>query len=125
MASLHNDVFDSGLSVLTNATTPRLDLTTQEATTRTEAITTYTKGNKTSITIGSPGDRTGGGRKVTVSAITGGTVSGDGTVTHWAITDGTRLLATGSLSASQVVDDGAGSNTFSLAAFDIGIPDPA
>ena len=121
MASLHSDVLDSGLSVLSGATTPRLDLTTQEATTRTEAITTYTKGNKTSITIGSPTARTPNGRKVVVSAITGGTITGDGTCTHWAITDGTRLLATGALSASQVVDDGTGSNTFSLAALDIGI----
>ena len=36
-----------------------------------------------------------------------------------------HLLAAGSLSAGQVVDDGTGSNTFSMAAFDIGIPDPA
>ena len=74
--------------------------------------------------MGAPGDRTGGGRKVTVAQITDGTVTGTGTATHYALVDvsNTRLLATGALTASQSVTSG---NTFTLAAFDIGIPDPA
>ena len=65
-----------------------------------------------------------GGREVTASAISDGSISGSGTVTHYAIVDTTnsRLLATGSLSASQSVTSG---NTFSLASFTIGIPDPS
>jgi len=61
-------------------------------------------------------------RKVTVAAFSDGAVSGNGTVTHWAIVDtgNSRLLATGTLSASQAVTSG---NTFSLPVFDIGIPD--
>ena len=100
----------------------RLDICTAEPTTYAEATSTYTKGNKTSLSIGAPADRTPNGRKVTVAAITDGTVSGTGTVTHWAISDtgNSRLLATGALSASQAVTSG---NTFTLAAFDIGIPD--
>ena len=123
MAFLDNRVFDNGLSVL-DTEANRLDICTQEPTTFAAATTTYSKGNKTSLAIGSPGDRTGGGRKVTVPAITDGVVSGTGTVTHWAIVDtvNSRLLATGSLNASQAVTSG---NTFTLSSFDIGIPDPA
>lgn len=123
MATLADRVFDSGLTVL-DTEANRLDITSQEATTYSGAITTYTLGNKTSLSVGAPADRSPSGRKVTVAAITDGTVTGSASATHWAITDtvNTRLLATGSLSAPQTVTSG---NTFSLAAFDIGIPDPA
>ena len=58
-----------------------------------------------------------------MDAISGGTVTGNGTAAYWAIskpTATTALYATGALPSSQVVTSG---NTFSLAAFDIGIPD--
>lgn len=102
----------------------RLDITSAEATTYTQAITTWTLGNKTALSIGAPADRTPTGRKVTVAAITDGTVTATGTASHWAIVDttGLRLLAAGALSASQAVTSG---NVFTLAAFDIGIPDAA
>lgn len=121
MAYLNDFVLDLALSQL-DTDASRLDICTQEPTTYTEATSTYTKGNKTSLSVGAPADRTPNGRKVTVAAITDGTVSGTGTVTHWAISDvtDTRLLATGALSASQAVTSG---NTFTLAAFDIGLPD--
>lgn len=78
-------------------------------------------GTKTSLSIGAPADRTPNGRKVTVASFTDGAVSATGTATHWAISKGgTTLMATGALSASQAVTNG---NTFSLGAFDIGIPD--
>jgi len=69
-------------------------------------------------------DRQGGGREVVVAEITDGSVSVSGTATHYAILDtvNSRLLATGSLSASQAVSAG---NTFTLGSFTIGIPDPA
>lgn len=123
MSYLNDRVFDSGLSVL-DTEANRLDICSQEPTTYTEATSTYTLGNKTSLSIGAPADRTPSGRKVTVAAITDGTVTGTDTATHWAIVDtgNSRLLATGSLSSSQAVTSG---NTFSLAAFDIGIPDPS
>lgn len=100
----------------------RLDICTQEPTTYAEATTTYTKGNKTGIAAGAASDRAGGGRKTTVPATSGGSVTGNGTVTHYAWTDpvNSRLLGAAPLSASQVVSAG---NTFSTSAFDIGVPD--
>jgi len=123
MATLNDRVFDNGLTVL-DTEANRIDVTSQEATTYAEATSTYTLGNSTSLSIGAPADRTGGGRKVTVAAITDGSISATGTATHYAIVDtsNSRLLATGSLTASQSVTSG---NTFTLATFDIGIPDPS
>ena len=123
MASLNNRVFDNGLTVL-DTEADKLLITSQEATTYAEANATYALGNSTSLSIGVPSDRTGGGREVTAAAISDGSVTGDGTATHYAIVDtvNSRLLATGSLTASQVVSSG---NTFSLGSFTIGIPDPA
>lgn len=102
----------------------RIDICTQEPTTYTEATSTYTKGNKTSVSAGAASDRTGGGRKTTIPSTTGGNVTGTGTVTHYAWTDpaNSRLLGAAALSASQAVTSG---NTFSTSAFDIGVPDAA
>lgn len=123
MASLADRVFDNGLTVL-DTEANRIDITSQEATTYAEATSTYTLGNSTSLSIGAPADRSGGGREVTAAAISDGSVTGSGTATHYAVVDtsNSRLLATGSLSASQSVTSG---NTFTLASFTIGIPDPA
>ncbi len=123
MASLNDRVLDNGLSVL--STEPnKILINSQEATTYTEANDTYALGNSTSLSIGNPQDRTGGGREVEVTAISDGSVTGTGTATHYAIVDtvNTRLLATGSLNASQAVTSG---NTFTLGLFTVGIPDPA
>jgi len=123
MATLNDRVLDNGLTVL-DTEANKILITSAEATTYTEANATYALGNSTSLSIGAPADRTGGGRKVTVAAITDGSVTGTGTATHYAIVDtvNSRLLATGSLSASQSVTSG---NTFTLSTVDIGIPDPA
>ena len=123
MSFLHDDVMDDGLDVL-DTLADRLDICSQEPTTYAEATSTYTLGNKTSLSIGAPEDRSGGGRKVAVAAITDGSVTGTGTASHWAITDvsESKLLATGALSSSESVTSG---NTFTLNAFDIGIPDPS
>lgn len=120
MAFLADYIMDLALAELDTATST-LHICSQEPTTYAEANATYALGSKSSLSIGAPGDRTPNGRKVTVAAITDGTVSGTGTATHWAITKaGTTLMATGALSSSQAVTSG---NTFTLAAFDIGIPD--
>jgi len=123
MASLGDRVFDAGLNTL-DTEANKITITSQEATTYTEANATYSLGSSTSLSIGAPSDRSGGGREVTVSAISDGSVSGTGTATHYAIVDtvNSRLLATGSLNAPQSVTSG---NTFTLATFKIGIPDPA
>lgn len=123
MAFLNDRVFDNGLTIL-DTEANAIHVTSQEATDYTEATSTYTLGNSTSLSIGAPADRTGGGRKVAVAAISDGSITGTGTVTHYAIVDTTnsRLLATAALTASQSVTSG---NTFTLATFDIGIPDPS
>ena len=123
MATLNDRVLDSGLSVL-DTEANKIVVTSQEATTFTNANATYALGNSTSLSIAAPADRSGGGREVTVAAITDGSITGTGTATHYAIVDTTnsRLLATSTLSASQSVTSG---NTFTLASFTIGIPDPA
>ena len=104
MATVADRVLDNGLTVL-DTEASRVDITSQEATTYAEATSTYTLGNTTSISISAPADRTGGGRKVTLAAVSGASVTGTGTATHYAITDvsNTRLLVTGSLTASQSV----------------------
>ena len=123
MATLNDRVFDNGLTVL-DTEANRIDVTSQEASSYASATSTHTLGNSTSLSIGSPADRSGGGREVTVGAISDGSISGTGTATHYAIVDtnNNRLLVTGALSASQSVTSG---NTFSLAAFTVGIPDPS
>jgi hypothetical protein len=122
MATLNDRVFDNGLTVL-DTEANKIVITSQEATTYTEANATYTLGDSTSLSIGVPQDRSGGGREVVVAAITDGSVTGTGTATHYAILDtaNTRLLATSTLTASQAVTTG---NTFTLSSVSIGIPDP-
>ena len=123
MATLDNRVFDNGLTVL-DTEANKLLITSQEASTFAEANSTYALGNTTTLSIAAPSNRAGGGREVVAAAISDGSVTGNGTATHYAIVDtvNSRLLATGSLTASQVVSSG---NTFSLGSFTIGIPDPA
>ena len=123
MATLNDRVFDNGLTVL-DTEANAIHITSAEATTYAAATSTLTLGNSTSLSIGAPQDRTGGGREVVVAAINDGSVTGTGTATHYAIVDtaNSRLLATGSLTASQAVTSG---NTFTLSSVSIGIPDPA
>jgi hypothetical protein len=123
MATLDNRVFDNGLTVL-DTEANKLLITSQEASTFAEANSTYALGNTTTLSIAAPSNRTGGGREVVAAAISDGSVTGNGTATHYAVVDtvNSRLLATGSLTTSQVVASG---NTFSLGSFTIGIPDPA
>ena len=121
MATLNDRVFDNGLTVL-DTEANRIDITSAEATSFAN-VSAVTLGNSTSLSIGAPQDRSGGGREVVVAAITDGSVTGTGTATHYAIVDtvNSRLLATGSLTASQSVTSG---NTFTLSSVAIGIPDP-
>jgi hypothetical protein len=123
MATLNNRVFDNGLTVL-DTEANAIHVTSQEATVYNDATSTYSLGSSSSLSIGAPADRSGGGREVTVAQITDGSISGTGTATHYAIVDtvNSRVLATGALTASQSVTSG---NTFTLASFKIGIPDPA
>lgn len=121
MAFISDTAFDQSLAwVISNGT--RLDLCSQEPTTYAEATSTYTLANKTSITVGSAQAGDTDGRKVVVPAVTsGGSVTGSGTVTHWALTDGSSVLvATGAISPTRAVLSG---DAFTSPAFDITIRD--
>lgn len=90
----------------------------------TAASSTNKLGTKATPSIGAAGDRSGGGRKRTVAAITDGTVNSTGTASHWALTDdsASELCATGALASSQSV---TATNTFTTTAFEIGVADAA
>lgn len=125
MAGYLNDrVYDNGLTVLDTEANILHICSSQPA--DYAGIAAVTLGNKALSAggIGAPGARTPNGRKVTVAAITDGSVTGNGTATHWAIADSgnSRLLAANTLASSQVVTSG---NPFTLGAFDIGIPAPS
>jgi len=123
MATLSNRVYDNGLSVL-DTEANRLDLCSAEPTTYTEATSTNTLGSTTSISISAPEDGDTSGRKVTLAAVAGASITASGTATHIAITDtvNSRLLLTVDITPSQAVVSG---NTFSLTSVDIEIPDPS
>lgn len=119
MAYINDAAFDAALTYIdTNGT--RLEICSAEPANY-AGIAAVALGNKTSLNIGAPANGAVNGRRVTVAAITDGSVTATGTATHWAIHNGSNLLvASGSLSASQVVTSG---NTFTLGAFDITIAD--
>jgi hypothetical protein len=102
----------------------RLDICIAEPATYEEATGTKSLGNKAAPQFGAAADRAPNGRQITVAAFTDGEVTGTETATYWALTDtvNSRLLASGPLDDPQVVTDG---NVFSLAAFNVGIPDAA
>ena len=112
-----SDAILDNLSSLAGATV-RVDICyTAEPTTYAQATSTNSCGNKTGITAGSLTDGPTDGRKVTIPAITDGSVTATQTAGWYAITDGTSVLhATGALSATQAVTNG---NTFTLDAIDI------
>lgn len=116
--SVHDDVLDGALSVIrTNATT--YHICSAEPTSRATAIS-LSLGNaavtSTDFTLAA-GDVSG--RKVTVAQKTG-TVSANGTATHAAIIDGTRLLLVTTVT-SQSLTTG---NPLTLPAFDYELRDP-
>lgn len=123
MASYLNDeVMDQGLDYAdTNGT--RIDICSALPTSYAEATSTYSLGNKTGINTGAAQNGATSGRRVIVPAITDGTVTGNGTATHWALTDGSGILvAAQTLASSQAVTSG---NTFTLGAISITFPDPS
>ena len=123
MPYLNDRVLDNGLSALSSEVNA-LHICSQEPATYASATSTHSLGSKATPTVAAPSPRTPDGRKVTIAAIVSGApgaIDAAGTASHWALVDtgNSRLLAAGALSASQAVTDG---NTFTLSAFDIGIP---
>jgi len=122
MPFLADEVLDFGVNYIDVETTDLHILSAEPATWAN--VGSFTLGNKAAPVVSAPQDGDVDGRKVTISAITDGTVTGTGTASHWALVDtaATKLLAAGPLASSQAVTSG---NPFTLTAFDITIPDPA
>lgn len=114
MSFMIDAAFDAALNYLrTNGT--RIDFCTQEPTTYAQATATYTKANDGTVVVTANANGTPNGRRATIPADVSAAVTGDGTVTHWALTDGASLLvATGALTSGVAVLVGGGSNTFDL-----------
>ena len=119
-ATISDAVFDAALNFLeTNGV--KVYICSQVVTTYTEASDTYDLGYKATCTYTGPADHTSG-RKTVLDAITTGTVTGSGTATHFAITNGTdALYVCQELNAAQAVTSG---NTFTLTACTISLADP-
>ena len=119
MAAINDEVFDQGLDYAdTNGT--RIDITSLDPGLTYATVTGNTLGNDT-VNTGVTQDGVTDGRRVVVPAITAGSVTGTGTATHWALTNGTdTVIASGALSSSQAVTSG---NTFTLDAISITIRD--
>ena len=119
---INDNVFDSGLAyAVTNGSD--LHILNADAGGTYGNVATFTVGNETLITVGSPQAGAVDGRRVVVPAITAGDVTATDTATHWALTDGASILvASGALTTPQAVTSG---NTFTLDAIDITIRDAA
>ena len=114
-AFIADTVFDSGLTAVQAAETTTYINYTQQATTYTEASSTFKCGANTGGMTGPAAGATSG-RKLTNSAISAGSVTASQTAGWYSLTSGTVLYFANSLSAPQAVTSG---NTFSLAAFDV------
>ncbi|RMD50931.1 hypothetical protein D6827_03175 [Candidatus Parcubacteria bacterium] len=116
MAFLNDAALDAALNwVISNGT--RIDFCSAEPTTYTQATSTLTLANQTGITLTAIANASPDGRETTIPSTVSATVTADGTVTHWALTDGIgTLVATGAMSSSVSVLVGGGSNTLDLTA---------
>lgn len=123
MAFLSDNVLDNGVTYLdTNGEKLHICSAAPSSYANVAAVTL---GNKATPTISAAQDGATNGRRVIISAITDGSVTGTNTATHWALVKDSataELLAWQTLSSSQAVTSG---NTFTLDAISITIPDPA
>jgi hypothetical protein len=120
MASLNDDVLDAALTEISTSATVLHICSSEPA--NFAGVSGVSLGTKSSPSFTGPSNGDVSGRKITVDAITDGNVNANGSASHFAIVDGSRLLASGSLSATQGVTNG---NTFTLTSFDIEIADPS
>jgi hypothetical protein len=121
--AIEDYIVQNGIAAVHTGTT-NIRINSTEPTTYAIAVTSGCLGYKSfgaNNTFGADTSASPSGRLVTSAAISDGTITTSGTASWWAATDETnsRLLAHGSLSATQAVTSG---NSFSLAAFTIKIP---
>lgn len=120
---LHNDVRDSGLTIIDTLVNEIHICSSDPGVVTYSNLATVTLGKKAATAgtlVGAPANHTTG-RKVTTAAITDGSVTATGTASHFALVDtvNTRVLATAALSASQAVTL---NNTFTLTEQYVAIP---
>ena len=124
MAYLHDNVLDQGINYIDTNISDLYIVSQTNVTSYSDATNTSGSmvGQEGSPVCSAPGDGDTSGRKITISAVTAGSVLATGTARGWALVydSGSILLASGSLSASQSVTNG---NPFTLSAIDIEIPD--
>jgi hypothetical protein len=122
--SVNNDVLDAALNVVKNSGT-RLAICSAEPTTYTQAMTTYALAVATidSTDFTGPVDGDTSGRKLTVTAQSGVSITVSGTANHVAVCDQatSRLLYVTTCTA-QALTSG---NTVNTPAWDIELADPA
>lgn len=123
MSYMHDDIQDAACSYI-STNTETLYICHTEPTSYAEASSTYALGNKASPGFTGPAAGDASGRKITVDAISDGTVTASGTAGYKALTDNSesKLLIVRALASTQVVTSG---NTFTLTAWDVEFPDPA
>jgi len=124
MANVVGDyALDNGLNAVKNLA-DKIYICTNDPLTFVDATSTYALGNKNfgaGGCFGAPGAGSPNGRVIASTQITDGSITATGTAAKWAVVDSanSRLLANGSLAASQAVTAG---NTFTLASFNIRLP---
>lgn len=123
MTYFSDEIYDQGLDWATAKGT-RVDIChTAEPTTYTEATSTNSCANKTGLVTGAAQDGAIDGRRVTIPAITDGTITSTATGGWWALSDGvSAFVASNSVTASQVMTVG---NPFTLDAISLTIRDAA
>lgn len=127
MAYIHPDILDAAASYI-SSNTENLYITNNSGAPTTYALASTTGTNacgvKATPSFTGPAAGDTSGRKITVDAITDGSVNDTATADYWALTDNslTKLLVWGDLATPQSVTSG---NTFTLTAVDIEFPDPA
>lgn len=116
MAFIADAALDAALDYLrTNGT--RVDFCSAEPTTYAQATSTLTLANQSGIALTANANGSPNGRRCTIPSTVSATVTADGTISHWALTDGSsNLVATGAISPTVAVLVGGGTNTFDLSA---------
>jgi len=122
-ALIADKVLDEALNYIKDYT-ENLYICNNLPTTFAEASSTYKLGVKANPGFTGPANGDTSGRKLTVNAITDGTITGSGTIYYIALTDDSLsdLLLVLPLVTSRLIDE---DTTFTLTAFDIEIPDPS
>lgn len=77
---------------------------------------------KAAVTIGAVSDGATSGRRVTVPAVSGASVTANGDLAAWALHDNTGVLVASGTATTQTMTAG---NSYDTNAFDITIPDAA